>query len=424
MGWLLKRGLALSRQGWRDDFNRPNENPIQPPWRQWGDSTSGRVLNNQLRLDNNGFLNWSVGGWGAEYQPLTPHWGYEFRADFANTANTGSFTVYLDKNWTRGQFQTSSQYQTYLTWQHDVDDKGTSDPADDTDSYGVTIVHKNKDAIFAALKDSYTMTQAQFFAAHTWKIDVFHDRAILVTMDGTPVLLYTVDDPDYYFSYDRRGLNFRSNAWDTDVDWFYVYDWLGFPFVWGPGAVSDDFNRANGPVGNGWTVLGDAQIVNNAYSMPGGFPSDGGRAILRTLGFTSGRVGIAGVLGGNMNPSAHEQGMVLCSNANGTQGLIARVTNTNAKLFRFSSALTGNPASYTQLGIFKNAIGGLSSGQQLNFEVYDGNAYIWRGPELLAFANNVHAVVPKTNEYMGLLVSRSAFINSGSWNSVQLYQIN
>lgn len=417
MGWLLKRGRALSRQGWRDDFNRANETPVQPPWRSWGDATSARILNNQLRLDDNGFLDWSNGGYGAEYQPLTPHWGYEFYSDFLGSG-TGNFLCYLDKNWTRGQYQSESQYQTSVIWTHDVDNE---EPPNH--NYRVRISHKNKDSPFPAYKGTYTISNSStFFAPHAWKIDVFHDKAVVVSMDGNPVLLYTIDDANYYFSADRRGLNFKSANWDTDIDWFYVYDWRGFPFVLGSGGFSDDFNRANGAPGNGWTALGsNAQITSNAWGMAGGFPSDGGRAILRTLGYTSGRVGVSGVIA---SPTAHEQGMVLCSNSAGTQGLIARSTATNAKIFRFSSALTGNPASYTQLGVHRDAIGGISSGNQLNFEVYDGNAYIWRGTELLAFANNAHAVVPKTNEYTGLVVSRSAFINSGSWNSVNCYQIN
>lgn len=50
----------------------------------------------------------------------------------------------------------------------------------------------------------------------------------------------------------------------------------------GGGDFSDDFNRADGPVGNGWTTGGDAVITGNRLSLSNGY-------IVRDYGQTTGR---------------------------------------------------------------------------------------------------------------------------------------
>ncbi|MGY4103405.1 hypothetical protein ACW2Q0_28160 [Nocardia sp. R16R-3T] len=188
--------------------------------------------------------------------------------------------------------------------------------------------------------------------------------------------------------------------------------------VYGTSVFYDDFNRANGAVGNGWTVLGSAgQIVSNSYATTGG--TDGSRAIIRNTGITNGRQRVEAVVGGALGPNnSADSSLLLCGNSAGTQGLACNVFGNAAYISRYSSSLSGSSPTFTDFASRTDLT--INNGDTLAFNVYDGAAWLEQNGTRRLYAVNVNDVVPASNSWGGLRVERAPFNDSLSWNDCRI----
>lgn len=420
--WLLKRGRALARAGWLDNFEGRTENPPKQPWRPWGAHTDARIEGGRLRLvDSSSWFGFGPkGGWGYEYQPLTANWGFEFRAQLETPGvfvQNWALVAFLDQNWTGNQNPDTDQYQTIFSlgrWTEGEDE-------DEEFVYGARIRLRNKDAINAADVAEWQTTQGSILGPATWDVRIYNDQTITVARDGVVVLCYWEDDPDYRFGPGRRAANFRSLTVDTLLDHLFVYD-LRLPTSW-TSLFYDDFNRPNGAAGNGWTQIGNnASIVNNSWSTTG--TTDGSRALVRPTGITNGRIRIEGTVGGNIGPSnSAKSSLLLCVNNAGNQALACNLLGNKLHLGRYSSALSANLPTWTGFSSLSNPIG-VNSGDAVGMTLYDGELTLDVNGQTVVTARGVHAVVPASNDRAGLRVERVfPGSNSNSWNSVRILSL-
>lgn len=180
---------------------------------------------------------------------------------------------------------------------------------------------------------------------------------------------------------------------------------------------TDNFNRSNGAVANGWTVVGSqGQIVSNQYSITG--TTNLVASIIRDTTISTGKQRIQGIV---KSPNATADcGLVLCSNSAGTQGLIASVYPSSVHISRFSTSLSGAPTVVTLVS--NNSLpSAIVDGNVISFSVRNGTAWIEREGVSLLSATNVHAVVPSTNSYAGAYVAWQSFNSSGKWDDITLY---
>lgn len=411
MSFLLRRNLPLARAGFYDDFARAVENPVQHPWVHLGDGAAADINSSQeLRLRGN-FLTADGGGESYEFMPFTPNFGLEMEIwNPVTGAAAQGFSAFFTNTWA---------------------DIG----ALFLDVVGVRLLHApaaGGDTVqIAEYANVYTFSnaRAQFTSPVTFngttltlKIWVDDDQFIRVWLNGT-YLGAAMVSAAFRLGPGRRCLRFLNTCTnDVWLRWLFHYD-RPSDFVdssrFNSLLITDNFNRANGAVGNGWTVLGSAgQIVSNSYSTTSG--TDGSRAIIRDTGITTGRQRVEAVVGGALGPNnSADSGLVLCSNSAGTQGLVANVFGNAAYISRFSSVLTGNPPTFVDLSSQTGL--SISNGDVLAFSVYDGVAWLEQNGNRILYAVDVHAVVPATNQYAGLRVERTLFNDSMAWNSVSLY---
>ena len=409
MSFLLKRSPELVWAGFFDTFDRPVENPVQRPWVHLGDGTPADINNiAELHIPSN-YSTTNGGGESYEFQPFTPNWGFDATFWFPPTgvASQG-FSFYLTDSWARIDALFQNVVGVRLIYQ--------------TPAAGGDIVQVGQLATpVSAVTNRGQWSSPVVFNGNTLQLRVWvdADQFIRIWLNGVYVGA-AVTTPAYRTGPDRRCIRLlNSAACDVWLREFFCYDRVS-DVVSGPwsSVFYDNFDRANGAPGNGWTVVGaTGQISANAYAKTG--TTDGGAAILRNTGLTGGVMRVDATI---KTATAHEHAIILHANAAGTQGLACRVTTGNAKLFRFSTVLSGNPPTWTQLGSFSAPSTNNAAGHVIRAETRpNGSAYVWRGDELLAWADSVFATgVAATNPYAGVFVSRASFVNSGQWDDGRL----
>lgn len=423
MGFLLKRNVPKALAGWKDTFNRPNEIPIRQPWGSWRAASPSNLVSNTLQIPayTGGSGVDASQGVGYEFQPLTPNWGFEFDLNLNATGiNNQNFMVFLTRSWPKN-FENSVQgfLGLDLWWEAPAPIATRTLLRFDTytNSFVPTVLAETNQGNGSFWNGAW----------HTYKVLVYQDMYFRLFIDGAQYVATNVPAA-YRTSLNNRGTNFGSVFRNVvSLDNYFIYDDYGvspfaFGSAWDPAGFYDSLDRANGAVGNGWTVVGAAgQIVSNNYATTG--TTDGGRAIIRSNGYTGGRQRVQATIDAapNTGTGNNDNRMILCSNAAGTQGLCARLWRNNIQICQFTSALSGNPPTFTAFNPISQYSRGIQAGDLIGFNVNNGMAWVDVNWEPVASTSGpIHTTVPASNPYMGIGVSRSLFSNSVAWRDVAL----
>ncbi|MCM6778017.1 hypothetical protein NDR87_31020 [Nocardia sp. CDC159] len=412
MSFLLRRNLPLAWAGWLDDFKRPPENPVKRPWVHLGDGTTADInALEELHIPSNYASN-NAGGESYEFQPFTPNSGFEmeFWWPVEGLAAQG-FGLYFTDTWARVGATFANAVGVRL-W-HRAEGLGGEEV------YFVEYPSIFESGTFLGVFQSPVPFFGNTLTLRVWFDD---DRWMRAWLNGNFIGARTIE-PTFRLGPGRRCIRTSNTALcDAWVRWVDHYDRpssIPSAQVWSS-VFYDDFNRANGDPGNGWTQIGtNASIQNNSWSTTG--TTDGSRGLIRDTGIASGKIRIEATVGGNtgINNTA-DSGLVLCSNSAGTQGLCANIFGNRVFLSRFSTALSSNPPTFTDFDAMQSGIA-IGNGDLLAFSVYNGNAWLEVNGERVLYATGIHSVVPATNSYAGLRVERASSNNSNAWNDVRIY---
>ncbi|MFE3052383.1 hypothetical protein [Nocardia sp. NPDC059239] len=409
--FLLRRNLPLAWGGWYDNFTKYGVQSVVQPWVHLGDGTPGNfTAENWLHIPSNaGSTN--AGGESYEYQPFTPNWGFETEIWFPVEGLAAQvFSVYFTDSWSK----------IGATFQNCAGIRLIHQPA----AGGEMVQYAQFDSPWSVVGNNILWSSPVTYYGQwvTLSIWVDNDEWVRVWINGTYVGSAQFS-PGFTFGPTRRCVRFLDAALcDVWLRWVDHYDRpssIPSKNVWNQ-IFSDDFNRADGAVGNGWTQVGtNAGIVSNSWSTTG--TTNGGKGLIRDTGLTSGRVRVEATIGGNLAPStASDNGLVLCSNATGTQGIAANIFQNKIYMSRFTSALSDDQPAFTDYRMIDYGIA-ISSGDRIAVSVYNGIGWIEINGVPKLYIGNVHADVPATNQYAGLRVTRRSGNDSASWNDVQIY---
>ena len=411
MSFLLRRNLPRSWGGFNDSFDTYGVTGIVPPWVHIGDGTPADFnASGELHIPQN-YLTVNGGGESYEFMPFTPNWGWE--AEIWNPV-TGlaaqSFSFYMTDSWT------------------------TVAPGSFKDVVGILVRHApaaGGDTIqyaefantFATAVNAQQWTSPVTFNGNTLTIRcwVDNDEYVRVWLNGT-YLGMKQTSPTYKFGPRRRCNRFlNNNLNDVWMRYYRCFDRtsdMPSPALLWTSTFYDNYNRANGPVANGWTEYGSnaqARIVNNSYAWND--TNDGTRAVMRDTGRTDGRQRIEAVVGGNANPSGQAQHLLVRSNVGGTSAIIATVLNNTITLNRLTGSIAVTTPAVTQLATASMTI---SSGNTIALSARDNWAWVEVNGTTVLRAFNIDSMAPVAQAYSGAAVHRNAFTNSGSWNDTRL----
>lgn len=423
MGFLLKRNVPRALAGWKDSFTRANESPIKQPWGSWRAASPSSLVSGTLQIPayNSGPGVDASQGVGYEFQPLTPNWGFEFDLNLNATGiNNQNFMVFLTRSWPKNfENNVLGFLGLDLWWEAPAPIATRTLLRFDTynNSFVPTVLAETNQGNGSFWNGTF----------HTYKVLVHQDMYFRLFIDGAQYVATNIPAA-YRTSLNNRGTNFGSLFRNVvSLDNYYIYDDYGVsPFAIGPtapGSFLDNFNRADGAVGNGWTVLGgNFGVRSNVLGFDGGFLGDGGRAIIRNSGYTGGRQRVQGRLvpsTPNTGTGNNDNRLILCSNAAGTQGLMARIWQNNIQIGQFTSVLSGNPPTFTAFNPISQFSAGVPANALVGFNVNNGVAWVDVNGEVVASTSGaIHGTVPASNPYMGVSLSRSVFSNSVHWDDV------
>ncbi|MEU1432116.1 hypothetical protein ABZ412_34120 [Nocardia sp. NPDC005746] len=410
MSFLVRRtGRAWA--GWRDldaVHARPDENPIQPPWRRTNTGRNVWLENNILSIADGLSTPMQLGGVSYEQQPFTSNWGCEMdlNIDGAILIQQQFFAACISPTWTSVAFT-------------------------DLANRPMVAIHRNvgqvgntlKVMVYHDLNTIETLAETGELSGlmnRTWcRFTVLVDRDRLVRAYINGVFLIQQWLPSGYASGPgKRAMNFlnQCTAWSMQRN-FVLFDQVSdFQSVapWSE-VYADNFNRVNGPPGNGWTQLGtDAAIVNNTWSTTG--TTAGSRGLIRDTGVTNGVQRIEGTIGGDLPPSSQaDSSLILRTNATGSEGLAANIFSGHLYLAHFTGGLEAPTFSD-----FENTDEiAVPDGATLAFAVTGQAAWIELNGAIVLMADVNHTVTT-TNSWAGLRVERASSSNSASWNDVRI----
>ncbi|OZF09799.1 hypothetical protein CH300_00010 [Rhodococcus sp. 15-1154-1] len=423
MGFLLRRSPARALAGWFDTFDRPNENPVLPPWNFWGDSAAFALVDNKLKLAAEGAVRGGNpdGGVAFEHQPLTENWGVEFVRTISSGSSDAVMDVWLDKNWTEGGSASSTRYQVYVHFERDTkeDDEGK-----ETVTRSVKFYSRDKSTwLWSGIgSDSFNLNAAAWTAAITVKVHVFEDRYMIGWINGYPELLLDLYDPNYRFGPRKRSANFAQIRGPvSSIDDFKTYDLPANPLRknW-TSIFFDDFDRANSTtVGNGWaqTAGNNFGIHQNGLSMNSPVAgSDGYRQVRRDAG--AGDVRIEFVLGDGIgDPNLTARSAILARmNAAGTQGLACIIHPRSVTLHGFTWGATLTRPEWTSPTQPILAVGTdyVEEGHQMSFNISGDYAWVFNHTldRLIAFRDGINALASPSQTWIGAFIARYSFVNS------------
>ena len=414
MSFLLRRNLPRAWAGFYDtfdDYGSGEPIPLQWPWFHVGDGEVGWFTDAEEMVICGNFLSTNAGGPGYPYMPFTSDWGYEYEMSWpVSGLATQSFTLYQSAAWAQVNSASFAKVVGVRLMQAPALG-GISVRVDEFDNVWTPANNLAKWPVPESLFTAWMGTVIRV------RVYIDQDKYIRVWLNdmylGTAII-----SPSYQPGPRRRASRFlNASLANAFIRQFRCYDRVSdFPsagLAWFA-QFTDNFNRANGPVANGWTEIGaNAQhrIISNSYGWVTG--TDGSRAILRNSGRVDGRMRVEGIVGGSGNPSSRPQSLVVRSNAAGTSALVANVLNNTVSLGVVSTSMSDNSPTITLLGEAKMTI---AAGDRIALAVRDNWAWIEvNGNEVFRWFN-IDALVPTSQAYYGLRLSRSSFTNSGSWN--------
>jgi hypothetical protein len=415
VSFLLRRHVKLAWAGWYDNFQRPAENPVKQPWGHFGDGSRGYInSDHELVLPAN-YSSLIGGGESYEFQPFTSTFGHEWTMWWPVEGLAAQyFNDFVMENWSKigpsfaNSFCIRCRHAPVLG-------------ADD-----IQIIE------FDGLMSSGTILAeadigGSFFGRWiTIRVHVDDDKLVRVWVNDVPKLQAVVS-AGHRPHKDKRGLNFFNNCLADarlkavgSAPGMRIFDRPSdFPILaagqWSQ-IFYDDFGRADGAVGNGWTQLGtDAAIRSNSWATIN--TTDGNRAILRESGNLNGAQRVEAVIGGFQAPTSTPGFLVLRANSAGTAGLLASFRNGGVVISRFTSSLGGTSLSGSNY--VSDTIGTIPNGTLFAFCANGDYAWIEIGGAVVL---KCQLFGGPTGSWMGAHVSRGSGANSASWNSIRLME--
>ncbi|CRY79805.1 hypothetical protein SAMN05421776_11747 [Nocardia farcinica] len=405
--FLLRRNLPLAWAGWRDEFDYL-PGPLQRPWVHLGDGAS--AFTGSSLLVNGNFLTVNGGGPSYQWQPFTPNWGLDFEIYWPveGLASQG-FSTYFTDSWSR----------IGASFQNVVGVRLMYAPA----AGGNQVMVSHFQNVMSWDGDAATWASPVPFggSGNVWlRVWCERDEWVRIWVNGTYVGSCMIK-PSFKLGPDRRCVRFLNTALaNAQMLWLDHYDRpssIPPKQVWSE-VFYDDFNRPDGEAGNGWTQIGqNAALRSGEWSTIG--TTDGSRGLIRDTGITSGMVRVEATAGTFSAPkTGADSSLILCSNAAGTEGLSANIFAGSLYIARYSGSLT-NPSMID----FDQLTSGVSvsPGDKVAFCVYQGIAWIEINGTPRLYTGNAHRVIPPTNTFAGLRVSRASFADSNSWNDVRIF---
>ncbi|MFE7717472.1 hypothetical protein ACFU44_00295 [Nocardia rhizosphaerihabitans] len=400
MSFLLRRNNPLAWAGWYDSFQRPPENPIKWPWVHIGDGD--KIFINELEelVIPSNFVTSNAGGASYEFEPFTPNWGLEFEFFWpVSGLAIQAIQICLTESWAKvgAQYENISVVRLlHEAAQHSIRVSQFPNP---------WTSGSDKAVINVSSMSGSTQILRVWFENDEW---------IRIWLNGNYIGSATLD-AGYKAGPTRRCIRISN----TSMTGFYIRQLNTYdrPPAVPPKTVwteihSDDFERPDGAVGNGWTQFGtDAAIVSGTYAHTG--TNNNNVGLLRSTGITSGRVRIEATVG---TASAIGSGLLLCCNAAADQSLIASFQSGHVWISRMTSSVNGAPTyvDFHDIGVTVN------TGDQVAFSVYNGFAWFEVNGVPKLYSGNVNVVVPVTNQFAGLRVQRSDS-NSTPFRDVRIF---
>ena len=437
MSYLIRRtNKALA--GWEDKLTGKAAPVMDQPWRPWGDprtvsrSTRGMVLGN----DGGWFQPEANGGMGYEFQPLTRNWEIEFKRELSSYTQDGEFRVYLDKNWTAGNGAGTTRYQTYLSLEHSTKKEEEDDGTVTTTvtRYMRLNLRDTNGFIFfqGAGGDAYSLSKAQWDNGFSVKIRVYRDSLIIGWVDGIRALFYDITDPKYNFTGGGRSGNFAQIRGPVNtVSNFLTRDVQGLPsnkFQ----IFYDDFNRGNGPLGNGWSQAGsDFGINKEAMSMQEPFlaPSAGHRFAWQSRQTNTRDQRIEVTYGGGTGDptDASPSYIIMRANSSFTRGFAFRIQRQEIAFGTVDLNSGNTSVTWNQLWYHKTP-DIMFNGHKFAFNIAGDMAWVDRidgGRQQCVFwCDRLDTLMPATNRSFGAIIARSLFINSVPFNDFRVFDIS
>lgn len=406
-GFLMKRSKPRARSGWFEDGDRPDENPIKPPWVHLGDGGATILSGGSIVVDDN-FATTDVGGPSYAYQPLTPNWGFEAEIWWPNGISLGqSFACYFTDSWV--VVGATFQYGMGVRFANNA---GRS----------VYISHFVDIWTLAAPVATFDMSYFDYANTPiTMKLWVDNDSYCRLWVNGRYAGAWIVQ-PGFEFHDNRRSVRFNNaSVVQAEIRWLYHYDRPSdFPYPPGIAWSSffyDDFNRGDAPVGNGWTAYGstnEAQIRAQSYAWAN--TNDGTRAVMRSTGTTNGRQRVEAVIGGNANLSASPSVLLVGCNAAGTSGLVCFVQSGTITLNLLTGSIAVTSPANVQYG---SVTPSFTNGHKISLCLYDKWAWV-EVNGVVVIQTYIDTAIPNAQNYCGGAVRRNAFTNSNSWNDLRV----
>lgn len=409
MSFLLRRNKPVALARWTDSFDRPNENPVRPPWQRIGGSTTVEVENNRLKVGF-GAADY-VSGASYEFQPFTPYWGYEFDMVFENWPGFPAgqpFAVLMGPSWSK--VNPSFDLTVGFRCASNALNGGTL----------VMVLFPNNVQQGTVL---WSISVSNWWTTpHRIRVWVDGDRICRFWMDGELIGIGKVP-ANYAFREHRRGANFNNQTFQSAyVDNYTVYDRprddVGW---WNPNAplFIETFSMGNtANPGNGWVRQGnqDAAVQSGSWGVTGG--TDPVRHLIQTetLLPETGDVRIEHTFG--TAPTAANTGIILRMNDAGTVGIAVIPTSMGIGIARISGSASS--PSYT---VLKNHSANISAGANsvIAAMIIGDTLYGSIDGEILVGYSGVDAISPRTNRRWGIMTARGSFINSARIDNVQMF---
>lgn len=412
MSFLLKRSPDLAWAGFLDSFDRPPESPAARPWVHLGDGTQADINPlYELHIPSN-YNTANGGGPSYEFQPFTASWGFDATFWYpVNGVASQGFSFFITDSWAR----VGAKFQNVI---------------------GVRLIHQTPAAGGDILQIGQLATpvsavtnRGQWASPVTFdgttlslRVWVDDDQFVRVWLNGTFVG-FAVVTPDYRTGPDRRCIRILNSAlcdvWLRDL---FAYDRrpdAPLDAAWSS-TFYDSFDRANGPVANGWTEIGSnsaARIVGNSWAING--TADGTRGILRDSGITTGAQRIEGTIGGANPPDGtRSAALVVRGNQAGTTGLCVNVFAGALYLAKFTTSLASTPAMTDYAAITNYTV---AAGDHVILSTRDGWAWVEVNDRVVLAVPDIDSKVPAAQSWCGAKVERKQFFNSGSWNDLRIY---
>ena len=430
MSWLMRRNRPLAYAGWEDNFNRPNENPIQQPW---GVGTSsrlnvegGQIRDNQLVLAPN-YLTYDT-GLSFEHQPFTENWGYELNFLTARQSGAGARVMgpWLGPSWSKlGQSFIGSISQTM----------GYREPLVGLTSYCGIYIALSNDGV-----SNVNLGMYEFFApgiiwdgaAHTSRVWVDQDKTLRWWIDDRLIVANTIPVAQQGVLQDeRRAVNLNNQLFgEAIVDSFRLYDRPSdLKDRWKPAPLwQDDFNRANNTtIGSGWTKQGrtNSVIATLSWSVTAGFTDDYVKWIVQDQRTPNGPYKIEVTLGGRDAPQ-DDKAQIIAARINeaGTNGIGLVFSKNRIQFMRIDKQINVTQFAFGKVLALCPQNPALKIGDKVALVVdpEDDSVVGMINGNIVVGYGKISEITSSLDNRFALGLDRSNFLSAGSINDVGIYE--